>query len=76
MIRYHLHKLRLLVVLLPAIGCSTYKQNGKCYDYKPTGCLFMGARLVCEVNSEGCETCNCIPLQHGKDKTLEKREAW
>jgi hypothetical protein len=76
MMRNQIYKLRLLVVLLPAVGCSTYKQNGKCYDYKPLGCLYMNARLVCEVNAEGCETCNCIPFQQGKEKPPERREAW
>ena len=57
-------------------GCSTYKQNGKCYDYKPLGCFYHGMRRVCEINSDGCETCNCIPFQPGKDKPFEKREAW
>lgn len=66
MIRSIRNSLSMLALLLFTDSCSTYKQNGKCYDYKPVGCLFMSARLVCETNSEGCETCNCIPAPQGK----------
>ncbi len=76
MIRFKRNTLSWFALLVLTISCSTYKQNGKCYDYKPVGCFFSGARLVCETNSEGCETCNCIPFQQGKEKPLEKREAW
>ncbi|MBY0385141.1 hypothetical protein K2X05_08280 [bacterium] len=64
-----------LIILMAALttSCSTYKQNGKCYDYKPVGCINMSSsRLVCEVNADGCETCNCVSQPTGKDLPLNR----
>jgi hypothetical protein len=55
-------RISLFFVLVSLVSCSGLKERPGtgCSDYEPS-CEFLGATKACAINSNGCQSCTCMP---------------